>query len=144
VIYDRPTSLFVARFIGENNAIPAEIEQVDGEKCRARASNGTEFKARRSTPLQEGDQTHLCIRPESIRVLASGEGAENVVSAIIRQAIFHGDHVRFAVDVLGCHELIVKIPRRDLGAGEYSTGSNLLLGWAASDCLALDAPAGAS
>jgi putative spermidine/putrescine transport system ATP-binding protein len=143
-IYDHPTSLFVAKFIGENNSIPCTVAGIEGDRCIARTANGTELKAMRAVTLEQHAPTQVCIRPENIRVLTDRGGAENVVDSVIRQVIFHGDHVRFAVETLGIRDIVVKIPRRDLGSGEYSPGSKLLLGWNAADCVALDSPAAPS
>jgi len=62
---------------------------------------------------------------------------DNVINGTIKEVIYHGDHLRVVMDVAGNDEFIVKVRNR----GDQRTlepGQVHPLGWAATDCKALD------
>jgi iron(III) transport system ATP-binding protein len=69
-IYKRPTSRFVAHFIGESNFLEGSILAADGSFWAVDTSLGTILGTQSDdpTPLQPGDHVFLSIRPEAIRL----------------------------------------------------------------------------
>jgi iron(III) transport system ATP-binding protein len=96
-IYERPTSRFVADFIGQTSFLPAVVEEVGDGRARTRLrSSGAVITATvPATPPRAGDQVLLAIRSERIGVRpevdpAGGADASNVISAQITSFIYVG------------------------------------------------------
>jgi spermidine/putrescine ABC transporter ATP-binding subunit len=93
-IYHRPTSAFVADFIGESNFIDVEI----GPGGTAALDNGAEVPV--PTPRLGGRAT-LMVRPESIQVRHLADGNGTGLRGRIAQSSFLGSHTRVAVTCEG-------------------------------------------
>jgi spermidine/putrescine transport system ATP-binding protein len=94
-IYERPTTRFVADFIGEINLIPVTVP----EKGRIRMSNGQEFAT--STEGIGEEAPTLTIRPERLSLYDLDEpipdGHNKVKVSVIRR-MYHGDVYYYGVD----------------------------------------------
>ena len=81
----------------------------------------------------------LSLRPERIEVVPTDEH-ENQVDGLIEELIYLGDHIRVRMNVCGNDEFIVKVRNRGQ-RWDLQEGHRRKIGWAASDCKALDAVA---
>jgi iron(III) transport system ATP-binding protein len=100
-IYQRPTSRFVADFVGRANFVDAEVlDHADGGLMNLTAL-GHPVVARCPGGVSRGDRVTLSIRPEAIRVHASRPAARNVVAGTVSRVEFLGDFVETLVSVSG-------------------------------------------
>jgi ABC-type Fe3+/spermidine/putrescine transport system ATPase subunit len=107
-IYLRPRTEFVAGFVGDNNAIPAEVigfvAGAPGESGLVDIRSGR-LLLRGLDPgnLRVGDRVLAFVRPENIEVLMDSDIADepNLVRGHIDQIVFEGPTVRLIVDVDG-------------------------------------------
>ncbi|UDL05344.1 spermidine/putrescine ABC transporter ATP-binding protein PotA [Marinobacter sp. CA1] len=68
-IYERPANLFTARFVGETNFFPGRLTEVTDDSITV-AIFGLSRTLRRPTfPVTVGQEVHVLLRPEDIRVL---------------------------------------------------------------------------
>ncbi len=138
-LYEDPQNSFVAQFIGENNKLTGKIEAMNGKTCDVRLADGTLLKAEKVNVDGVGDSTTLSLRPERVE-FDNPESLDNVVSGRIEELIYLGDHIRIRMSVAGNPDFIAKVrnrgQKRDLREGQMAQ-----IGWAASDCKALDAVA---
>jgi spermidine/putrescine ABC transporter ATP-binding subunit len=93
-IYHRPTSAFVADFIGESNFIEVEV----GAGGRAALDSGAEVPA---PPPQRSGRATLMVRPESIQVQRLADSNGSGLRGRIAQSSFLGSHTRIAVNCDG-------------------------------------------
>jgi len=152
-LYERPTSRFVADFIGTTNLLHGEIVgetgggtdiRLDsGELCRVRAGAGT-----------VGGAIDVSLRPESIRLCstassADGDTAERAPSppttagwaihGTIEQAAYLGAAVQYQVRSRGGLALTALAPRTE---ARRSVGDPVALSWMPDEALVLgDRPA---
>jgi putative spermidine/putrescine transport system ATP-binding protein len=135
-LYEAPQNSFVAQFIGENNKLTGKIEAMNGTLCDVRLADGMLLKAEKVNVGGVGDKTTLSLRPERVEFDVT-EKMENVVTGRIEEMIYLGDHIRVRMNVAGNPEFIAKVrnrgQKRDLAEGQMKQ-----IGWAASDCKALD------
>jgi spermidine/putrescine transport system ATP-binding protein len=67
-VYENPANLFVARFVGEINVLPAEVVACSGEVTQVRVE-GRIISLRTPQPTWTvGDEVHVLLRPEDLRV----------------------------------------------------------------------------
>lgn len=75
-VYEEPRNLYVARFVGEINIIDAQVvEQLEG-RARVRGQGLDVFMRTRQT-FAPGDQVHILLRPEDLRVETLKDLAED-------------------------------------------------------------------
>ncbi|MEO1748080.1 MAG: TOBE domain-containing protein, partial [Pseudomonadota bacterium] len=128
-----------AQFIGENNKLTGTIKKVAKDNCQVQLDDGTMLVADPVNVSGEGGRTTVSLRPERIEI-DPDKSVENNVQGKIEELIYLGDHIRVRMNVAGNDEFIVKVRnRRD--KRPISEGDTVAVGWAASDCKALDAVA---
>ena len=125
-IYARPTSRFVAEFMGEVNLF--EVEGADGG---VRASglevhlNGT--AAATGLTLAPGERGTLMVRPEFVRFFAPGETADFIVRGKLRDEFALGSRIQYEVEAESGAVLTVEKLREDRFSG--AAGDEVVLGW---------------
>ena len=135
-LYERPVNSFVAEFIGENNTFAGEVSDVSGDKCKVKLNSGTEILANPIVAKIKGDKTTISLRPE--RALIDPKiKMDNNHKGIIEEVIYHGDHTRLRLDLLGNKEFILKVPNSSSGM-DIKVGKEIDIGWNSIDCRALD------
>ena len=135
-LYEDPRNSFVAQFIGENNKLTGKVEAMNGTVCDVRLADGTQLKAEKVNVDGVGDTTTLSLRPERVE-FDNPESLDNVVTGRIEEMIYLGDHIRIRMTVAGNSEFIAKVRNRGQKR-QMSEGQMIKIGWAASDCKALD------
>jgi ABC-type Fe3+/spermidine/putrescine transport system ATPase subunit len=118
-IYLRPHTEFVASFVGDNNAISAEVDgvvtSVPGEpRLLDVRAGGMRLRGLDPGNVRVGDRVLAFVRPENIEVLdaASATDEPNMVRGRIEQIVFEGPTVRLLVDASG---VLIKVTTGGLG-----------------------------
>lgn len=90
-IYNAPTSLFAARFIGNANVVPATVIAT-GAETRLSLHGGPELVSS-SVGVDVGETVHVMIRPEQIRVRdpQEGQGLPNRMDGSVAGNVFLGN-----------------------------------------------------
>jgi spermidine/putrescine transport system ATP-binding protein len=105
-IYQSPTDLFVAGFVGEMSFLPAEIV----EPGAVRLSGGEVVRAITTAPA--GTSVTLGLRPERVHLYADRSEAppdRNAVDGSVTRRIFQGDSMYYEVDIGGSGTLDVHV-----------------------------------
>ena len=101
-LYERPENPFVADFIGINNLIPGEIQEMNGPEkwMKAKTRIGILICGYRDR-FKPGDRCMISIRPETATVGKSEETPKgfNRVSGNISFAYYIGNTIRYDVEV---------------------------------------------
>ncbi|MFN8622113.1 MAG: ABC transporter ATP-binding protein [Chloroflexota bacterium] len=108
-IYQRPTTHFVAEFVGSANFLDATVvERADGGRMRL-ATPGGLLEAGCPDAVAVGDQVTLSIRPENVRVHpgVAPAGVPNVLAGTVEQAVFLGEAVELRLRI-GDAELMTR------------------------------------
>ena len=100
MLYERPTTRFVADFIGINNLIEGTVNSVEGPAGSLRADTALgEVCAIHSAPLRVGDGCVVCVRPENLTLSTAPDGAKNRFRGAISFAAYLGNTLRYDVDL---------------------------------------------
>lgn len=97
-IYDSPSTVFVASFIGQANLWPGRQNRMDGQLAELSVLGTTLLARPGDTTIEAGGQATLMVRPE--RVLVSVEPpAGNLASvpATVRDVVFQGPVIRLSL-----------------------------------------------
>jgi spermidine/putrescine ABC transporter ATP-binding subunit len=130
VLYETPTSAFVADFIGDSNLISVTVVETSDNGCVVKAGNGAIIHtARPSFAASVGDRVFLLVRPEDMTVLTApleSPSQNEQLVGILKERSFHGDVFKLGVTV-GDDVLKAKVPR-DQGA-RLEVGRPIALTW---------------
>ncbi len=135
-LYENPVNSFVAGFIGENNTLTGTVKELKSGLAKVEMDNGNVVISNPIAVSSAGEKCRVSLRPERVMIKPS-QKLENKFKCEIKEIIYHGDHTRVRVDLLGDDSFILKVPNtsNDL---KLSLGDKLDLGWSAHNCRALD------
>jgi len=135
-LYEEPVNSFVAEFIGENNTFNGEVTDISNGKCKVKLDSGTEILSNPIRVKSKGEKTIVSLRPE--RAIIDPENKmDNKHKGKIEEVIYHGDHTRVRLDLLGNKEFILKVPNSSARL-DIKLGNEINIGWNSQDARALD------
>jgi len=120
-LYDRPSNLFVAKFLGTANVLEGVISETDGGAV-FRSQGGVDI------PLsgdERGDRS-IVFRPQNVEITAGGTGVDAVsaqLSGIVEHIEFLGSIIRYGVNVGGQTVLVDETHQQ--GAVPFAVGTNV-------------------
>ncbi len=135
-IYDHPATQFVAEFIGETNLIDGKVSGTQNGETHIRLTNGQDIRVNAEAHLQSGQDIRLSLRPERVR-LNNADNAANTLSATVNDIVYHGDHLRVALDFAG-QSLVTKADR---SFQSLHIGDQVTLSFTPADCWPIAIPA---
>jgi putative spermidine/putrescine transport system ATP-binding protein len=108
LIYRRPSSLFVAGFMGDNNKLVGKVVAVaEPGRLTVRLRAGTDIAAVTDANLRIGDSAIVCVRPEALTIASAGGHPGQVDECMLL-----GDQVKLRVTcaALSNEPITVKLP----------------------------------
>ncbi len=135
-LYEEPVNSFVAEFIGENNTFSGEVTDISKDKCKVKLDLGKEIIANPIKVKSKGEKTIVSLRPERA-IIDPKNQMDNNHKGKIEEVIYHGDHTRVRLDILGNKEFILKVPNSSARM-DIKVGNEINVGWNSHDSRALD------
>jgi spermidine/putrescine transport system ATP-binding protein len=102
-LYERPTTRFVAGFLGISNLIPATVEGSDGAYASARLVDDARIKVPRAM-LNAETNVSIGVRPEKIRLSERSQdppSGHNRLVGVVRDASYIGVSTQYLVESPG-------------------------------------------
>jgi spermidine/putrescine transport system ATP-binding protein len=133
-VYERPTTTFVAGFIGVSNLMPGVVEGSSNGRTRVRLDAGVEVDVA-GNGFTTGERCHAVVRPEKLQIANpedSTAGAWPSVGGTVESSVYLGTATQIVVRVAGDVPMTVLVPNADeaergrLPGG----GANVNLAWA--------------
>ncbi len=132
-LYDNPSTLFVAGFIGSTNLLPGTVEAVADGIATVLLADGSRCHARTTGP-GPGAAVDVAVRPEAITVVGERDGTRPLVEATVLQSAYLGTSVSHQVRTTPGSLITVLTPR----TGERpAIGDTVHLAWRPADALAI-------
>ena len=141
-IYDRPSTPFVASFVGENNVFRGKIKSISGTEAIITTNRSGDLLAQ-ITPTQVGkmsvgDEAMMFIRPEALELGEANPAAKSTISANVLNEEFEGNS--FSVFLEGDGGKSIKMSVPNLGQDHISArGENLSLRYDARNAVVMPA-----
>ncbi len=135
-LYEEPVNSFVAEFIGENNRFSGQVTDISNDKCKVKLDNGSEILANPIAVKSSGEKTIVSLRPERA-LINTKEKMENNFKGKIEEVIYHGDHTRVRLNLLGNKDFILKVPNSSANM-DIKLGNQINVSWNSIDARALD------
>ncbi len=115
-VYERPTTTFVAGFIGVSNLMPAQVQgAATDERTRIKLDAGVELEAI-GNGLAAGERCQAVVRPEKLRIDRAGESSPDgwpAVDGVVESSIYLGTSTQIVVRLTGDVPMTVLVPNAD-------------------------------
>jgi ABC-type Fe3+/spermidine/putrescine transport system ATPase subunit len=135
-LYDRPSSRFVAGFIGESNFLPAIVRGMEDDivvtDCR-----GVLIRATTPARPASGAKVTLTTRPERLRFVDALPGnvvAHNRMSVIVAEAVFAGERCRYLLTADDGTSMVLKEPS-SATIRRRTVGERAEIAWSVADTI---------
>jgi spermidine/putrescine transport system ATP-binding protein len=109
-VYDRPTTTFVAGFIGVSNLMPGTVRKT-GARGEVELDSGVHV----STDVDgfnPGDRCHAVVRPEKL-MIDSKDGEQPTVEGMVESSLYLGTSTQLIVQLPGEVRMTVLVPNAD-------------------------------
>lgn len=136
-LYERPSTAFVAGFIGENNRFVGEIVGGSGGEYGVRTADGQVISVSSSAAFSKGQSVIVSLRPERL-YLEHAAACSNRFSGTVAEVIYLGDHRRVHVRFGDNATLVAKIPNAGTGV-DVTPSQAISLGWNSRDAVLIPA-----
>lgn len=146
-LYERPSSTFVANFLGQSNLLKATVTTRTGTTAELDV-HGVRLRLPVDRLKEDTTELWLGVRPEKLRLVGSAEveGSarhgdhhleQNRLTGVVTDASFTGLATNYLVDLPWGQELMV-VQQND-GTRSVARGAQVTLGWAPEHGFALNA-----
>src|SRR5262245_1181623 len=134
-LYERPTTRFVAGFLGVSNLLPGTVQGTDDRYATVKLADDSLVRAPRGL-IDGSDEINIGVRPEKIRLREPAEvdptpAGHNQLRGVIRDASYLGVSTQYQVEARGGARLTVyeQNVERATRAELWSPGEEVLLTW---------------
>jgi len=135
-LYFRPHSLFAAQFLGDSNVLPVTVKESSGSRVELSGPGGIRLSVSQADAIAKNTTAHLMARPESLKVLETGEQADNILEGTVIDVIMLGGVSRFFVR-LDSGEVVSGKSLTLAGGPRIDRGRRVRVGWSAADAVLL-------
>ena len=122
-------------FLDMEAAGTVQVSDISAGKCKVKLSNA-EILANPISVKGKGERTTVSLRPERALINPSDK-MDNLHNGRIEEVIYHGDHTRVRINLLGNSDFILKIPNSSSNL-DIKLGNEIKIGWNSEDARALD------
>jgi len=132
-IYERPTSRFVADFIGETNFLDGVVEEINGQEIVVALEKQATLTGHCNVPVQKGQAVSVVIRPEKFSLSENG-----MIKGRVEESIYIGTDMRYIIRLTD--EVSVTVREQNLSPGrlhEYNVGDEVGLNWNPANAMVL-------
>jgi spermidine/putrescine transport system ATP-binding protein len=133
-VYERPSTTFVAGFIGVSNLMPARVKSLSGERATVELESGGTVEAD-ANGVDPDERCYAVVRPEKLTVLTDGDRSregETSVEGVVESSVFLGTATQLVVALDGDVKLTVLVPNADEAERQRlpGGGATVRLSWA--------------
>ena len=143
VLYERPTTRFVAGFLGVSNLLPAATEGASGDNVGCRLDDGTAIRVPRAVMGGRSGTLAVGVRPEKIRLFEPDKeipAGLNRLTGTIADASYLGVSTQYLVRLPGGDRVMVyeQNVERATKSELWARGEEVVLAWAPEHCFVVE------
>jgi spermidine/putrescine transport system ATP-binding protein len=132
-LYERPTTRFVAGFLGISNLLPGTVEGIEDAYAVVRLADDTRVRAPRAA-IDGHAGVSLGVRPEKIRLRAPADQVppgHNHIDGVVRDASYLGVSTQYQIEARGGARITVyeQNVERATRAELWSPGEDVRMTW---------------
>ncbi len=142
-LYERPSTRFVAGFLGVSNLLPGTVQGQNGQYAAVRLADDTTIRVRASM-VGSAETIAVGVRPEKIRLRQPGDpvpGGHNQLHGVVRDASYLGVSTQYQVEARGGARLTIyeQNVERATRAELWAAGEEVVLTWSPDHSFAVAA-----
>jgi ABC-type Fe3+/spermidine/putrescine transport system ATPase subunit len=126
-LYERPTTRFVADFLGETNFLPGRVVASERLSCRVRIGNQV-FDAQTPAPVAPGALVVVAVRPERLKLRPAAADGEGLSGKLV-DIVYLGNARRSIVRLSDGRDCFVLQHATQADALTLAPGQALQLSW---------------
>ena len=126
-LYERPTTRFVADFLGETNFLSGRVVASEKLSCRVNISDQI-FDAQTPAPVTPGAQVVVAIRPERLKLRPAAVGGAGLSGTLV-DIVYLGNARRSVVRLAEGRDCFVLQHATEADALSLAPGQRLQLSW---------------
>ena len=114
-VYERPSTTFVAGFIGVSNLMPGTVRSLNGDRAEVELEAGVTVESD-ANGLSTGERCHAVVRPEKLVVSTAGNGNRpdsdrtQSVDGVVASSVYLGTATQLVVEIKGGSRMTVLVP----------------------------------
>ena len=108
-IYNSPSSLFVAGFIGSANLLPGEVVGTDGDDTVVELTAGHTVRARTDIERPAHTPVSVMLRPERLTAASTARDGGRSIEGTVADVVFQGATARIVVHLKDDSEVIASV-----------------------------------
>ncbi|MBR1269400.1 ABC transporter ATP-binding protein [Bradyrhizobium sp. AUGA SZCCT0222] len=133
-IYDRPSTRFVADFIGDTNLFRGEVIRDGGGNSVLQVDKGLSIAL--AAPPKANGVVSIALRPEKISLATPPALTDHGLDGVVESANFQGGSVLYRIETAGGRRLLAQQPNN--GSHQlFPAGAAVALRWKPSDIVIL-------
>lgn len=138
-VYERPTSLTVAKFVGLSNALSGRILRVEKGICWVEPEGCPVLMAACLGEGLEQESVTIMVRPERLHIATDLrlKKYDNTLSACVKSVVFQGNEFVYQFQLQNDHLWTARVPIHETHTGSLDVGQTVYLQWAVDEGLAL-------
>ncbi|MEW9837901.1 ABC transporter ATP-binding protein [Mesorhizobium marinum] len=133
VIFNKPTTPYVARFMGGQNVLSGTVESSSGDLVRLKSADGAIFETKIDSAPATGTPLSLSVRRDHV-ALRRGTSAEEVnsIAGTVEATEYQGSFVK--VTIRTANDIFVaNVSDRAYFAEQVDTGDKVVASWSTDD-----------
>ncbi len=143
-LYETPTSVFVAQFIGTSNHLPGRLDAIKSGWAVVAATQHERVPVIRACVPQgvrEGSPVVVVVRPEHLHVSADAHvnGFDNMVSARIEKTVYTGNEMQYVLRIAETLLWKARVPNVQIDQKWFAPGERVFVRWNAAEARVLTA-----
>jgi putative spermidine/putrescine transport system ATP-binding protein len=134
MIFDKPKTPYVARFMGGQNVLTGTIKESGGGRLRLEGTGGSAFEVL-SDAAEKGSKLSVAVRRDRIglaRRSAAAEGAVNTLAGRIVATEYQGSYVKITIDI-GSDLFVANVSDAAYFVDPVDVGDDVVATWKAED-----------
>ena len=134
VIFNKPRTPYVARFMGGQNVLTATVESNSGGVVRLKSADGAAFEVKAGDAAAAvGSRLSVSVRRDHV-ALRRGEDASEVnsIAGVVTATEYQGSYVKVTLDTAG-GVFVANVSDRAYFAEHVDTGDKVVASWSTDD-----------
>ncbi len=143
-LYEMPTSVFVAQFVGTSNHLPGRLDTIESGCARVTATQHDRvpvLRTRIPEGVREGSSVVVVVRPEHLHVSADAHvnGFDNTLPARIEKTVYTGSEMLYLLRIAETLLWKARVPNVRVDQKRFAPGESVFVRWNAAEARVLSA-----
>ncbi|MBB3977507.1 putative spermidine/putrescine transport system ATP-binding protein [Rhizobium azooxidifex] len=135
VVFERPATAFVARFMGDHNVISGRAASSTNGAVTLDVVNGGQFTAQ-GAPIEAGQPVDIAVRTDRVRIAPTGVPGLGF-TGIVSNIEYRGSTVKLSIDGAGIEDFTAILDDAAFFEQTIKVGDAVPLSWGEADAIVL-------